>query len=709
MLKVHTCTSSRLLTLLLGFSFAQQDAAAVEKPEQCMINPDDCRLDDSGHALLATKVTRTTMFSEKLPAEPSLSQQRVADIEQRVAQQRVSQPSLSHTDVQKQGHATTDQFQRQVNMTLSALDEQVKSSSEVQHTVAVDTSILQPFQGDNDPLAARERHDRDYVRDGPGRKVPKRKPHPEKVDLSYKEPVVKSHKMAKWIVAPLAFAFVLVFTLGTLLERSGMDWIPESAMMIIAGIVLGVLMKYQTHFDVFEEEEIFADFNSTILNLVLLPVLMFSAGWSVRRKDFFSQFPYILLFATVGVAISTLVVAFLIHNFTRVTQWRTALAFGTLISATDPVATLATYEKLKVEPLLNIMVFGESVINDAVAIVVFNVFNADDFMEDSSGHKVGGWRLLLNVNGGILKIFFGSVALGIALGMLYTFVAHKADMRDYKKCQILNIVASCYLTYAISEGVAMSGIISTLFAGLIMGMYMRPHLSHEGSLLATFFVKQLSMLADAAVCLLIGVSVVHLCEEGWILGIYLVPFCLIGRAASIFPLGHISNFFKRRMGAIHGTDPDDCHYLTPQQMFMMWHAGLRGAIALTLCLELGSWVDVIEKPGTRKVLQTATFFLICTFLIVFGGSTKYCLQHFKIVMGQDFASDYLYKTEKFGPMRELLTRLDQAVFGPLLLDGVTEQQKLESDEWVTEDVEELLKVSLQNGDLQRAKSMRSVR
>ena len=78
-------------------------------------------------------------------------------------------------------------------------------------------------------------------------------------------------------------------------------------------------------------------------------------------------------------------------------------------------------------------------------------------------------------------------------------------------------------------------------------------------------------------------------------------------------------------------------------------------------------------------------------------------------MGQDFASDYLYKTEKFGPMRELLTRLDQAVFGPLLLDGVSEQQKLESDEWVTEDVEELLKVSLQRGDLQRAKSVRSVR
>jgi sodium/hydrogen exchanger 8 len=692
--------------LLLGFSFAQQDAAAVENPEQCMINPDDCRLDDSGHALLATKVTRSTMFSEKLPAEPSLSQQRVADIEQRVSQQRVSQPSLLHTDVQKQGHATTDQFQRQVNMTLSALDEQVKSSSEVQHTVAVDTSILQPFQGDNDPLAAREKHDRDYVRDGPGRKVPKKKPHPEKVDLSYKEPVVKSHKLAKWIVAPLAFAFVLVFTLGAVLERYELDWLPESAIMIAAGIVLGALMKYQTHFDVFEEEEIFADFNSTILNLVLLPVLMFTAGWSVRRKDFFSQFPYILLFATVGVAISTLVVAFLIHNFTRVTQWRTALAFGTLISATDPVATLATYDKLKVEPLLNIMVFGESVINDAVAIVVFNVFNADDFMVDSSGEEVGGWKLLLNVTGGILKIFLGSCALGIALGMLYTLLAHWADMRNNKKCQILNLVASCYLTYAIAEGIAMSGIISTIFAGLIMGMYMRPHLSHEGSLLATFFVKQLSMLADAAVCLLIGVSVVHLNKKGWILSIFLMLFCLVGRAASIFPLGYACNFLKRRMGAIHGSAPEDCHYLSPQHMFMMWHAGLRGAIALTLCLELGSWVDVIEIPGTRSVLQTATFFLICTFLVVFGGSTKYCLQHMGIAMDQDFPSDYLYKTEKFGPMRGILKWLDHSVFGPLLLGGVTEVKKLETDEWITEDVEELLKASLQRGYLQRARTER---
>merc|ERR1719443_678511 len=102
----------------------------------------------------------------------------------------------------------------------------------------------------------------------------------------------------------------------------------------------------------------------------------------------------------VGVAISTVVVAGLIYatgSFHGVTSLRTAFAYASLISATDPVATLSTYSKLKVDPLLNIMVFGESVINDAVAIVLFNVFNADDYMVDFKGRAVTGAKLFFNI------------------------------------------------------------------------------------------------------------------------------------------------------------------------------------------------------------------------------------------------------------------------------------------------------------------------
>lgn len=311
-------------------------------------------------------------------------------------------------------------------------------------------------------------------------------------------------------------------------------------------------------------------------------------------------------------------------------------------------------------------------------------------MVDSKGRAVTGVRLFANITGGILKIFCSSTLLGIGLGMIYTLIAHWADMRHNKKGAILNIFASCYLTYALAESCGMSGIIATMFAALLMGVYMRPHLSQEGSLLATFFVKQLATLADAAVCLLIGVSVVNLTIKGWYFGLWTMLFCLVGRAFAVFPVGWVCNITKEMVGRASGVPAQGWNLLSPQHMFMMWHAGLRGAIALALSLELGQWVDDMDGPGTRRALQTATFFLICAFLLVFGGSTQFCLDRLGIEIRKDHPSDHLSKTEApmgLGPMRGFLKWLDSQILSPVLLGREVNHAHSEEEK----DVEDLLK------------------
>ena len=77
---------------------------------------------------------------------------------------------------------------------------------------------------------------------------------------------------------------------------------------------------------------------------------------------------------------------------------------------------------------------------------------------------------------------------------------------------------------------------------------------------------------------------------------------------------------------------------------MMWHAGLRGAIALVLCWELGAWVDIIEGEGTKETLVTATLVVIVAFLLVLGGSTQCLLHALGIRMGEDVPDDYLTQT-----------------------------------------------------------------
>jgi sodium/hydrogen exchanger 8 len=665
-----------LLSLLLALH------SLAEKPE-CDQSSEQCQSieEDVGHALLATRVTRAKIDGDGLPHAE------VGEFE--IAKQRVEAVQQMRSTVASQGSLSAEQLEQLLQFAEAApmkLADNEKGES-LRASILIDASATQPTQG--------------KVADGnedlflPGNGTHNSGYHnlTHEGNAHDEEPVEKKVMLAKFVVAPISFVFLAVFTLSNVMEKYEITAVPESGIMIGVGVLLGSALKMYSDLDMFNDSDAFGQMNGALLNLVFLPIIIFASGWTVRRLDFYSQFPYILMFAMGGVALSTAVIACLIYysgsmGWHGVTTWRAAFAYSSLISATDPVATLSTYAKLKVDPLLNIIVFGESIINDAVAITLFNVFNSDDYMVDPNGESVTGLKLIYHITYGVVKTFGGSAALGTGLGMGYTFIAHWADMKNNKKGQILVIFASCYLTYALAETLAMSGIIAEMFCALLLGVYMRPHLSTEGSLLATFFVKQLSMLADAAICLLIGVSVVQLTTKGWYFGLWTMLFCLIGRAFSVFPIAYLVNFVKETVGKANEVPEEGWNKLTPKHMFMMWHAGLRGAIALALSLELGKWVDVMDGEGTRRALQTATFFLICVFLLIFGGSTSTCLQKLGISTGEDHPADVLSKTEDMGRLRGFLKWVDIEVLTPLLVGRQSNANVGGDDE---KDVEDLLK------------------
>merc|ERR1719473_1431876 len=162
--------------------------------------------------------------------------------------------------------------------------------------------------------------------------------------------------------------------------------------------------------------------NSVMLNLFLLPIIIFQSGWCLRRSDFMSQFEYILVFAILGTLISTFFIAFVSYGLAYlglhdITDLRSNFAFAALISAVDPVATLSTYHQLGVEPLLNIMVFGESTINDAVAIVLFNVINEDWHDLD---YLNAAWRICV--------LLFGSMGFGMLVSTVLIFFMRMSKM-----------------------------------------------------------------------------------------------------------------------------------------------------------------------------------------------------------------------------------------------------------------------------------------
>ena len=199
-------------------------------------------------------------------------------------------------------------------------------------------------------------------------------------------------------------------------------------------------------------------FDYQIFFNVLLPPIILSSGYELHQANFFRNIGTILTFAFAGTFISAVVIAVLLWLYTRIplegldVSWIDALSVGATLSATDPVTILAIFNSFKVDPKLYTIIFGESILNDAVAIVIF-----ESTQRSGKGEAVGLWWSLFRGVWYFLSEFFGSLIIGClvgvatALGLKYTYV------RRYPKMESCLVVLIAYATYFFSQAVEMSG------------------------------------------------------------------------------------------------------------------------------------------------------------------------------------------------------------------------------------------------------------
>lgn len=198
-------------------------------------------------------------------------------------------------------------------------------------------------------------------------------------------------------------------------------------------------------------------FDYQIFFNVLLPPIILSSGYELHQANFFRNIGTILTFAFAGTFISAVVIGALLWLYTRIplegldVSWIDAISVGATLSATDPVTILAIFNSFKVDPKLYTIIFGESILNDAVAIVIF-----ESAQHAGNGGKIGIWSLLHGI-WYFLSEFFGSLIIGClvgivtALGLKYTYV------RRYPKMESCLVVLIAYATYFFSQAVKMSG------------------------------------------------------------------------------------------------------------------------------------------------------------------------------------------------------------------------------------------------------------
>jgi CPA1 family monovalent cation:H+ antiporter len=337
---------------------------------------------------------------------------------------------------------------------------------------------------------------------------------------------------------------------------------------------------------------------------IFLPPLLFEGSLKIQARRLRANAVPILLLATFGVLIAALTTGYLVHWVLALPLW-TALIFGAIIAATDPISVLAIFRDAGITSRLSVIVEGESLLNDGTAAVLFLIL-LDGF---HSGH--------LGIGEGVREFFVESLG-GAAVGMICGYIASKIIQRvDEPRIEITVTTVLAYGSYLAANNLHVSGVIAAVSAGLMTGNFTaRVGMSAHTRIALWSFWEYLSFVINSIVFLLIGLEVhLHDLILAWRGTLLTVGAVLVGRALSIYGLIPISNRFAER--------------ISMRWQHVLVAGGIRGALALALGLSLPD-----DFPHRTEVL--AMTFGVVAFTIVFQGfSIKPLIKLLGIVQQED--------------------------------------------------------------------------
>ena len=171
-----------------------------------------------------------------------------------------------------------------------------------------------------------------------------------------------------------------------------------------------------------------------------------------------------MTFAFAGTFISAVVLGLILYLWTRIPldgfsiSFVEAFSIGATLSATDPVTILAIFNAYKVDPKLYTVIFGESILNDAIAIVLFETAQKYVVPTAEGAKKSSlGFVSLFEAIGIFLLVFFGSLLIGVAVGILTTLGLKFTHVRRFPKIESCLIILIAYASYFFATGIHMSG------------------------------------------------------------------------------------------------------------------------------------------------------------------------------------------------------------------------------------------------------------
>ncbi|KAK8762921.1 hypothetical protein V5799_034468, partial [Amblyomma americanum] len=385
--------------------------------------------------------------------------------------------------------------------------------------------------------------------------------------------------------------------------------VPESCMLILLGTMVGGI-AHVTHSDYVP------NFSPDLFFLFLLPPIILESAYSLHDSAFFSNIGTILLFAVLGTVINAFTIGpslYFLNNVGAIglpnLGLLECLVFSSLISAVDPVAVLAIFQEVGVNKVLYFLVFGESLLNDAVTVVLYNMMVAF-FGSEITAKEIGtGFAAFLSVS-------LGATFIGCAMGVI-TAVATKYT-HDVRVVEPLAVLGIAYLSYLTAELVHFSGIISIICCGLVQVQYAMGNISRKSYTTVKYFTKMLSAVSDTVIFIFLGIVLVnkrHVWNTGFV--VWSAALCLVYRFITVFGLTYLVNLLGR------------VKKINLEEQFIMAYGGLRGAVAFSLVIMLSAC-----KFPNYEMFVTTTLVIVLFTVFIQGASVKPLVNLLKIRLQQ---------------------------------------------------------------------------
>jgi CPA1 family monovalent cation:H+ antiporter len=343
---------------------------------------------------------------------------------------------------------------------------------------------------------------------------------------------------------------------------------PYSGILVLAGYVaseLAVMSGIDTG--------IRAENFHGLIFYVFIPVLVFESAYKINKKLLLKNILPIIFLAVIGLlSTASLTAAGLYFGIAHPAGFPliAALLAGSILAATDPVAVVARLREIGAPESLNVLLEGESLFNDATAIVLFGLFLSMALSLDSS---VTASAVVIQ----FMKIFFGGLATGLVTGVI-AGVAGKVIKNSLMTGVLTLIVA--YGSYLLAaELLEVSGVMSTLAAAIVMSLLLRSESGEKAVDRNAYLWDIIGHIANAIVYIIMGVTItLGMFEQRWLAMLIAIAAVLIARAISTYGSLSLLGLFQKK--------PLDL----PCQTVMVW-GGLRGAVALALALSLPVTLD----------------------------------------------------------------------------------------------------------------------